>query len=36
MLNMLLRMLDVRRKAKGFISTSNLIELKENDKTRYT
>ena len=33
---MLLRVLDVRRKAKRFISASNLNELKEKGKTRYT
>ena len=33
---MLLRMLDVKRKAKRFISASNLNELKEKSKTRYT
>ena len=33
---MLLRVLDVRRKAKRFISSSNLKELKEKGKTRYT
>ena len=33
---MLPRVLDVRRKAKRFISASDLNELKENDKTRYT
>ena len=31
-----LRVLDVRRKAKRFISASNLNELKEKGKTRYT
>ena len=33
---MLLRVLDVRRKAKTFISASNPNELKEKGKTRYT
>ena len=33
---MLLRMLDVTREAKRFISASNLIELKEKGKTKYT
>ena len=33
---MLLRVLDVRRKAKRFISASNLNELKGKGKTRYT
>ena len=32
---MLLRVLDVRRKEKTFISASNLNELKEKGKTRY-
>ena len=35
-INMPLRVLDVRRKAKRFISASNLNELKEKGKTRYT
>ena len=34
--NMLSRVLDVRRKAKTFISASNLNELKGKGKTRYT
>ena len=33
---MLLRVLDVRRKAKRFISASNLNELKEKGKIIYT
>ena len=33
---MLLRVLDAKRKAKRFISASNLNELKEKGKTRYT
>ena len=33
---MLLKVLDVRREAKIFISASNLNELKGKGKTRYT
>ena len=33
---MLLKVLDVKREAKRFVSASNLNELKEKGKTRYT